>query len=132
MLYSSALSACSAQAAARGKKTAAVTEPDPDDPLASQYGDLPMVQSVEVTDKKWTAVSNLTNELENTEVSALLHLFKKNEKRGAGRALAHRVSRIPRAGPCPCSSARRARQGQVCLPGSPPAAGDGAGRHVCG
>ena len=81
MLYSSALRPCSAQAAARGKKTAAVTEPDPDDPLASQYGDLPMVQSVEVTDKKWTAVSNLTTELENTEVSASLHLVKKKENK---------------------------------------------------
>ncbi|KAK2078410.1 hypothetical protein QBZ16_003250, partial [Prototheca wickerhamii] len=65
-------------AAARGKKTAAVTEADPDDPLASQYGDLPMVQSVEVTDKKWTAVSNLTTELENTEVlvRARLHAVR--------------------------------------------------------
>lgn len=81
MLYSSALRPCFAQAAARGKKTAAVTEADPDDPLASQYGDLPMVQSVEVTDKKWTAVSNLTTELENTEVSALLHLVKYKERR---------------------------------------------------
>lgn len=57
------------QAAARGKKTAAVTEADPNDPLASKYGDVPMVQSAEITDRKWTDVAALKPELDGTEVS---------------------------------------------------------------
>ena len=56
------------QAAARGKKQGDVTEADPADPLASQYGDYEMVQSVSQSGKTWTDVAQLVPELDGKEV----------------------------------------------------------------
>ncbi|CAG9466284.1 unnamed protein product [Pedinophyceae sp. YPF-701] len=44
----------------RGQKEAPVDRPDPDDPLKDRYGDLPLIQSAERTDRVWTTVADLT------------------------------------------------------------------------
>eukprot|EP00775_Hariotina_reticulata_P013281 gene13281-13412_t len=52
----------------RGVKQAAITQPDPDDPLGAKYGDYPMVQSTQITGRQWHKVDQLTPELEGKEV----------------------------------------------------------------
>mmetsp|Transcript_1840 Transcript_1840/g.2691 ORF Transcript_1840/g.2691 Transcript_1840/m.2691 type:complete len:552 (-) Transcript_1840:301-1956(-) len=47
-------------AAKRGVKEAVITQADSTDPLASHYGDLPMVQSQSVTGRVWTSVDSLS------------------------------------------------------------------------
>lgn len=56
------------QAAQRGVKQAAPTQPDPEDPCAAHYGDYPMVQSTQVTQRKWTRVEQLTPALQGQKV----------------------------------------------------------------
>jgi len=51
-------------------KQAAITQPEPDDPLAERYGDYPMVQSTQVTGRQWQRVEQLTPDLEGKEVTA--------------------------------------------------------------
>ncbi|MEW5315913.1 MAG: hypothetical protein WDW38_007311 [Sanguina aurantia] len=48
------------RAAARGVKQVVVTQPEESDPLASMYGDHALIQSSEVTNRKWTDVHTLT------------------------------------------------------------------------
>lgn len=48
------------QAAARGVKQVVVTQPEESDPLAGMYGDHALIQSSEVTNRKWTEVHTLT------------------------------------------------------------------------
>lgn len=59
---------CDVQAQQRGVKQAAPTQPDPDDPCAANYGDYAMVQSTEITGRKWTKVEQLTPELAGQKV----------------------------------------------------------------
>lgn len=47
----------------RGVKQSALTQPDPDDPLAHKYGDPPMVQSTEQTGRTWAKVDTLNPSL---------------------------------------------------------------------
>ena len=62
------------QAAARGQKQAAPTQPDENDPLKEQYGDTQLVQSQTTTGRKWTRVEALNKDLENEQVhSGLLN-----------------------------------------------------------
>ena len=56
------------QAAARGQKQAAPTQPDENDPLKEQYGDAQLVQSQTTTERKWTRVEALNKDLENQQV----------------------------------------------------------------
>ena len=56
------------QAQQRGVKQAAPTQADPDDPCAANYGDYPMVQSTEITQRKWTRVEQLTPALKGEKV----------------------------------------------------------------
>lgn len=58
----------SLQAASRGQKQGSVTEADPSDPLASQYGDVELVQSQTISGSVWTTVERLTPSLEGTPV----------------------------------------------------------------
>ncbi|GAB4822582.1 hypothetical protein N2152v2_009628 [Parachlorella kessleri] len=57
-----------ARAAQRGQKQAVSTQADPDDPLKDHYGDVELVQSQLVTDRKWTEVLQLTPELKGQQV----------------------------------------------------------------
>ncbi|KAL3148286.1 hypothetical protein ABBQ38_013752 [Trebouxia sp. C0009 RCD-2024] len=57
-----------ANAAARGQKQAAPTQPDENDPLKDQYGDAQLVQSQATTERKWTRVEALNKDLENQQV----------------------------------------------------------------
>jgi len=56
------------QAQQRGVKQAAPTQPDPEDPCAASYGDYTMVQSTEITQRKWTKVDQLTPALKGEKV----------------------------------------------------------------
>ncbi|XP_051119263.1 aspartate--tRNA ligase 2, cytoplasmic [Andrographis paniculata] len=58
------------QEAAAASAAAAVSAVTLDDPLAANYGDVPLtdLQSKEVSGRKWTEVRNLTNELKDAEV----------------------------------------------------------------
>lgn len=49
-------------------KQAAPTQPDPEDPCAANYGDYAMVQSTEITQRKWTKVEQLTPDLAGQKV----------------------------------------------------------------
>ena len=51
------------QAAQRGQKQSAATQPDAEDPLAARYGDTELVQSQAQTERVWTDVAALTAEL---------------------------------------------------------------------
>ncbi|RMZ52373.1 hypothetical protein APUTEX25_000648, partial [Auxenochlorella protothecoides] len=57
-----------AKAASRGQKQASVTEADPNDPLASQYGDVELVQSQTISGNVWTKVEKLDPSIEGTTV----------------------------------------------------------------
>jgi aspartyl-tRNA synthetase len=57
-----------AKAAEAARKLAALTQPDPNDPLKDKYGDIPMVQSQEVSGRVWTDVSALAPDLKDKEV----------------------------------------------------------------
>lgn len=59
---------CDLQAQQRGVKQAAPTQPDPEDPCAANYGDYAMVQSTQITGRKWTKVEQLTPELAGQKV----------------------------------------------------------------
>jgi hypothetical protein len=56
-------------------KQAAPTQPDADDPCASQWGDYALVQSQEITGRKWTKVEQLTKQLSGQEVRSQLLLL---------------------------------------------------------
>jgi hypothetical protein len=56
--------------AQRGVKQAAITQPEPDDPVGHKYGDPPMVQSTEQTGRKWTRVEDLKPSMEGQTVRA--------------------------------------------------------------
>ncbi|KAF8065924.1 IBI1 [Scenedesmus sp. PABB004] len=71
------------RAAQRGVKQAAPTQPDADDPCASRWGDYPMVQSTEVTGRKWTPVDKLTPDLIGQEVLVRGRLYT---VRGKGKS----------------------------------------------
>jgi len=62
----------------RGVKQAAPTQADPDDPLQDHYGDVAMVQSATVTDRKWTKVEDLSPDIEGQKVlvRARLHAVR--------------------------------------------------------
>lgn len=62
------------QAAARGQKQAAPTQPDENDPLKEQYGDAQLVQSQTRTARAWTRVEALNKELENAQVYSSMSL----------------------------------------------------------
>jgi hypothetical protein len=53
-------------------KQAAITQADPEDPCAASYGDYAMVQSTEITQRKWTKVDQLTPELQGQKVCQVL------------------------------------------------------------
>ncbi|GBF94596.1 aspartyl-tRNA synthetase [Raphidocelis subcapitata] len=63
-----AAAAAAAPQPQRGVKAAAMTQPDPEDPLAHKYGDPPMVQSTERTGREWTRVEDLSPEMEGKTV----------------------------------------------------------------
>lgn len=67
----------------RGVKQAAPTQPDPDDPCAANYGDYAMVQSTEITGRKWTKVEQLTPELAGQKVLVRGRLYT---VRGKGKS----------------------------------------------
>jgi hypothetical protein len=73
LLLDCSLTLCptSKQAQQRGVKQAAPTQPDADDPCASQWGDYALVQSQEITGRNWTKVEQLTKELSGQEVGCL-------------------------------------------------------------
>ncbi len=48
------------QAAQRGQKAAAPTQPDADDPLKDKYGDMILVQSQGQSSRTWTQLSELS------------------------------------------------------------------------
>lgn len=54
--------------AARAKACQVATQADTGDPLGNRYGDTALVASAETTDRKWTAIDQLTKELENKTV----------------------------------------------------------------
>jgi len=56
------------QAAARGQKQAAPTQPDENDPLKDKYGDTQLIQSQNISKRKWTRVEVLDKSLENQQV----------------------------------------------------------------
>jgi hypothetical protein len=62
------LNRAATQAQQRGVKQAAPTQPDADDPCAPNYGDYAMVQSTQVTQRKWTRVEQLGPELAGQKV----------------------------------------------------------------
>lgn len=62
------------QAAARGQKQAAPTQPDENDPLKEQYGDAQLVQSQTTTARTWTRVEALNKELKNAQVYSSVSL----------------------------------------------------------
>ncbi|WIA17369.1 hypothetical protein OEZ85_014230 [Tetradesmus obliquus] len=72
-----------ARAQQRGVKQAAPTQPDADDPCASQWGDYALVQSQEITGRKWTKVEQLTPELSGQEVLVRGRLYT---VRGKGKS----------------------------------------------
>lgn len=89
----------SLQAAQRGVKQAAPTQADPDDPCAANYGDYAMVQSTEISGRKWTKVEQLTPDLAGQKVrgwccqgvpAAALHWRKSRV-----RHTAHTTTRSP-------------------------------------
>jgi hypothetical protein len=49
-------------------KQAALTQPDPEDPCAANYGDYAMVQSTEITQRKWIKVDQLTPDMAGQKV----------------------------------------------------------------
>lgn len=59
---------CLLQAAARGQKQAAPTQPDENDPLKDKYGDAERIQSQQITKRRWTRVEALDKSLENQTV----------------------------------------------------------------
>jgi hypothetical protein len=92
------------QAQQRGVKQAAPTQPDADDPCASQWGDYALVQSQEITGRKWTKVEQLTPELSGQEVRPQLML----QEAAAGCSnISTRSSSPAQSGrqPVPCSRA---------------------------
>jgi len=56
------------QAAARGKQAEVPTQPDPSDPLGSQYGDVKLVRSESISGRTWTPIDTLTPELKDQQV----------------------------------------------------------------
>ena len=62
-----ALNPCT-QISQRGVKAAAMTAPDPEDPLKDNYGDMVMVQSQAISGRKWTPVSELGAAMKDQEV----------------------------------------------------------------
>lgn len=60
---------CCLQAAARAKQAEVPTQPDPSDPLGSQYGDAKLVRSESISGRKWTPINTLTPELKDQTVS---------------------------------------------------------------
>lgn len=66
------------QAAEAARKLALTTQPDPEDPLKDNYGDPPMVQSRERTDKVWTPVNELNSSYAGKKVlvRARLHAVR--------------------------------------------------------
>lgn len=67
----------SLQAAQRGVKQAAPTQADPDDPCAANYGDYAMVQSTEISGRKWTKVEQLTPDLAGQKVKGWRHHWER-------------------------------------------------------
>ena len=63
------------QAAARGQKQAAPTQPDENDALKEQYGDAQLVQSQTTTERKWTRVETLNKDLEDQQVHSGLFIM---------------------------------------------------------
>lgn len=57
------------QAAARAKQAEVPTQPDPSDPLGSQYGDAKLVRSESISGRKWVPIDTLTPELRDQNVS---------------------------------------------------------------
>lgn len=58
------------QAAMRGVKQAAMTQPEADDPLKEMYGDLEMVQSKTSATKAFTRVEDLEPSLAGQQVGS--------------------------------------------------------------
>ena len=56
------------QAASRGQKQAAPTQPDENDPLRDKYGDTQLIQSQSISKRTWTRVEALDKSLENQQV----------------------------------------------------------------
>eukprot|EP00241_Pyramimonas_parkeae_P016227 CAMPEP_0114301668 /NCGR_PEP_ID=MMETSP0059-20121206/14238_1 /TAXON_ID=36894 /ORGANISM="Pyramimonas parkeae, Strain CCMP726" /LENGTH=530 /DNA_ID=CAMNT_0001424439 /DNA_START=97 /DNA_END=1689 /DNA_ORIENTATION=+ len=71
-----------AKAAAREEQDASASAMDENDPLKENYGDMRMVQSVEVTGKKWTRVEALNEQLvgEVVLVRARVHTVRAKGK----------------------------------------------------
>lgn len=71
-LSKKALKKAAAKQAKAGKaqqqKQEAPTQPDPNDPLKEQYGDLPLIQSQEITGRVWTAAGDLDSASEGKTV----------------------------------------------------------------
>ena len=59
------------QAAQRGK-AAAPTQPEPGDPLGSQYGDTPLIQSRTEATETYTSINSLSEERKGQIVSSIL------------------------------------------------------------
>lgn len=57
-----------ANAASRGQKQAAPTQPDENDPLRDKYGDTQLIQSQSISKRTWTRVEALDKSLENQQV----------------------------------------------------------------
>lgn len=57
-----------ARAAEAARRLAALTQPDPNDPLKDRYGDAMLVQSQDKTERQWTTVSDLSPSLEGKEI----------------------------------------------------------------
>lgn len=59
------------QAAAQASKNAVITGPEEGDPLGSQYGDQPRIQSSVIDTRTWTDVKDITKALEGQQVRLL-------------------------------------------------------------
>lgn len=60
-----------AQAAQRGQKQAVSTEADASDPLKDQYGDSELVQSQNITKRKWSRVESLNKDSKDAQVGKI-------------------------------------------------------------